>query len=293
MWKVANCSPSRSSGEISAANRVASPVRPQRRPAPPGRPRAALAARGAPAQAVHDRVRGEREQHDRRERPRGVDGHERIVGRLLASVACRANRHSSRVVRVTPRPAGSPHRAAPCALAELLAVVPAPARALRCPSHSVRVYVTADLTAAARDERPRAGVERRSRGVDVVDQRARCGGGARSCRQPPAAAALRPARADLARRAVAAARRATRAAEPRRQRGRQDAGGVEPAPACPRGLRRDRHERGGCARAQVAAQVARPCAPPSGGHGQARRGTSARRPARAPRRRARAAPTRA
>ena len=79
MWNVANCSPSRSIGEISATNSSAIPV-PHITARPAGRPRARRPrARRAPAQAVHDRVRDQRRDHDRREGPRGVDGHGTIV----------------------------------------------------------------------------------------------------------------------------------------------------------------------------------------------------------------------
>ena len=213
MWKVANCSPSRSSGETSAANRIAQPGRPQRRPAPAGGARAALAARGAPAQAVDDGVGRQREQHDRR-----ANVHEVSTGTSGIVTVARSCRAAGRRTAagwgsgeagaielpptVLPQWCHSPtspgrfadpqRRILPWGSDPIQDDVEirraAGVRSLPTqPAVDVRPNLTASACsspqrppAPARDKRPRAGVERRSRGVDVVDQQARGGGACRS-----------------------------------------------------------------------------------------------------------------
>ena len=116
------------------------------------------------------------------------------------------------------------------------------------PRHSVRVYVSATTSR----QPPATSARAQASSVAPVvwtssTSSARRGGGARrSIASRPARRRWRAARADLALRAVAPAQAAQdRQAEPWRERGRQGAGGIEPPPARPHGLRRDRHERGG------------------------------------------------
>ena len=99
MCAVANCSPSRSSGETSATNSASDPGPPQRAAAsaaaarsPPSR------AGGAPAARVDVAVAREREQHDRGEGERRVDGDGRCETRR--SIVTRANVNGGWVGRV-------------------------------------------------------------------------------------------------------------------------------------------------------------------------------------------------
>ena len=76
MWKEANCSPSRSTGEISATNSSAIPV--IHSTSLLRAPRAPRPRRARPASADVDRdVRGQRDQDDRRERPARIDRNRR------------------------------------------------------------------------------------------------------------------------------------------------------------------------------------------------------------------------
>ncbi len=106
MWKVANCSPRRSTGEISATNSSAMPSSHSAEPPVARRPRPALPPRRAPASDIDPHVGGQRDQDDRREVPARVDRLQRPRTKSAQTprgIVTKRDRHGTR------RPARSSH----------------------------------------------------------------------------------------------------------------------------------------------------------------------------------------